>query len=33
MSSCILVFGFFVSLRRVAGGGLGAETGRNEICG
>ena len=33
MSSGPLVFGFIVSLRRVAGGGLGEEMERNEICG
>ena len=33
MSSGLLVFGFIVSLRRVADGGLGEETERNEICG
>ncbi len=35
MSSGLLVFvfEFIVSLRRVAGGGLGEETERNEICG
>ena len=33
MSSGPLVFGFIASLRRVAGGGLGEEMERNEICG
>ena len=33
MSFGLLVFGFIVSLRRVAGGGLGEETERNETCG
>jgi hypothetical protein len=33
MSFGLLVFGFIVSLRRGAGGGLGEETERNEICG
>ncbi|MCY1168189.1 hypothetical protein D9M73_81760 [compost metagenome] len=32
-SSGLLVLGFIVSLRRVAGGGLGEETERNDICG
>ena len=31
MSSGLLVFGFIVSLRRVAGGGPGEETERNEV--
>lgn len=33
MSSELSVFGFIVSLRRVAGEGLGEEIERNEICG
>lgn len=33
MSSGLLLFEFIVSLRRVAGGGLGEETERHEICG
>ena len=32
MSFGLWIFGFIVSLRRVAGGGLGEETERNEIC-
>lgn len=33
MSSGLLMFGFIVSLRRVAGGGLGEEKENNENCG